>query len=375
MLAIGTVIVISLCMWLRFAIQNVWVMSHMPEPLREEFVVLRQHPEKDILRYHHIIDTWWGISFSDLSVASADWILVGVLVVVTIPFIVIIGLRTARPLSVQFSHLTSAAEAVTRGEFGKQAKLVENAPAEMAYFARDFNAMTLQLARYEHELHASHVAMAHELRSPLTAAMGRLQGMLDGVFQAEPHQLNMVMVQLKSLNHLIEDLHILSLVDAGQLIIDNQILSLTELLHERASWLKPQAEAVGMTFNIHAEDTCLYVGDALRLGQVFTIIMENALRYACDGQQLDVTIHDAIDHYDITFLDYGPGVSDTFLPEIFERFTRADSSRARHSGGSGLGLSLAQAMCVAHGGSIHASLPDTQGLCITMHLPKLHPIN
>ncbi|MCP6576718.1 two-component sensor histidine kinase, partial [Klebsiella pneumoniae] len=81
--------------------------------------------------------------------------------------------------SAQFSQLRIAADEVTDGHFGAQAELTPEAPAELVQFAQNFNAMTRQLARYEKELRASHVAMAHELRSPLTAAMVRLQALLD----------------------------------------------------------------------------------------------------------------------------------------------------------------------------------------------------
>lgn len=88
------------------------------------------------------------------------------LVLVMIPFIVVMGLKHARPLALQFSCLRDAAKDVADGQFGRQAELVKDAPAEMISFAADFNTMTGQLARYEKELRASHVAMAHELRSP-----------------------------------------------------------------------------------------------------------------------------------------------------------------------------------------------------------------
>ena len=83
------------------------------------------------------------------------------LVLVMIPFIVVMGLKHARPLALQFSRLRDAAKDVADGQFGRQAELVKDAPAEMVSFANDFNSMTGQLARYE-ELRASHVAMAHE---------------------------------------------------------------------------------------------------------------------------------------------------------------------------------------------------------------------
>ncbi|MCW2483393.1 ATP-binding protein, partial [Candidatus Symbiopectobacterium sp. NZEC135] len=71
----------------------------------------------------------------------------------------------------------------------------------------------------------------------------------------------------------------------------------------------------------------------------------------------------------IAFRDFGPGVTPDFITDMFERFTRADSSRARHSGGSGLGLSIARAICKAHGGTITAELPTGKGLLFRIQLP------
>lgn len=218
-LAIGSVIVIATCMWLRYAVQNYWIMGRMPPAVRQEFLTLSQNPQANPARFHSIVDTWWGLSYSTPSIASADWVTVALLVLVMIPFIVVMGLKHARPLALQFSRLRDAAKDVAEGQFGRQAELIKDAPAEMVSFATDFNSMTGQLARYEKELRASHVAMAHELRSPLTAAIGRLQGMLDGVFDASPAQLGMVMKQLQHLNRLTDELHLLSLADAGNLVL------------------------------------------------------------------------------------------------------------------------------------------------------------
>lgn len=114
-LAIGSVMVIATCMWLRFAVQNYWIMHKMPPSLREEFIALSRNPEANPARFHQIVDTWWGLSYSTPSIASADWVTVAVLVLVMIPFIVVMGLRYARPLSLQFSRLRDAAKDVTGG--------------------------------------------------------------------------------------------------------------------------------------------------------------------------------------------------------------------------------------------------------------------
>ncbi|WP_312828505.1 sensor histidine kinase [Pantoea anthophila] len=369
LLAIGSVVLIALCMWLRFAVQAVWVYHRMPPALVEEFTRLRQHPASDPARFHQIVDQYWGINFSDPSLASSDWLTVILLVVVTIPLMVLIALRFARPLSAQFSQLATAARAVAQGEFGRPAAVVDAAPQELVRFTEDFNQMTQQLARYERELRASHVAMAHELRSPLTAAMGRLQGILDGVFPADPQQLTMIMKQLTQLSRLTDELHLLSLADAGQLTLNPERFNPAELLRERTGWLLPQAEQAGLTLRVKAPDNLLLCADAFRLGQVVTILCENALRYAADGGVLLISASRDARATILTFRDYGQGVEPDFLPQLFDRFTRADSSRARHSGGSGLGLSIAKAIVDAHGGTITASLPADGGLLIRITLP------
>lgn len=368
-LAIGTVVIIASLMWVRFALENMWIMHHMSPEIKTEFVMLMKDPGINPARFHKIMDDYWGVDYSVPSIASPDWITLGVMVVFTIPFITVLGLRIARPLSEQFGSLVIAAGAVSRGEFSTRAGQIINAPTELVRFTDDFNTMTRQLERYERELRTSHVAMAHELRSPLTAAIGRMQGMLDGVFQPDPEQLKMVMKQLQHLSRLTDELHLLSLADAGQLILNNDNLSLADLLKERANWLKPQAEALGMEIIIRQNGSGLLEGDAFRLAQAFTIIMENALRYASEGRYLTIWIEEGKNLQSICFQDRGPGVTQDFLPALFDRFTRADYSRARHSGGSGLGLSIASAICVAHGGNIIATLPDQGGLLIRVNLP------
>lgn len=113
-LAIGSVMVIATCMWLRFAVQNYWIMHKMPPALREEFVALSRNPEANPARFHQIVDTvgielfhalyrLGGLGDRGGAGAGHD------------PFIVVMGLRYARPLSLQFSRLRDAAKDVTGG--------------------------------------------------------------------------------------------------------------------------------------------------------------------------------------------------------------------------------------------------------------------
>lgn len=117
------------------------------------------------------------------------------LVLVIIPFIVVVGLRYAGSLALQLSRLRGAAKDAAGRQFGRQVEFIRNVPAEVVSFASNFNAMTGKLARYEKELRTSYVVMVHELRSPSATVIGRLQGMPDGVLDASPGQLAVVMKQ------------------------------------------------------------------------------------------------------------------------------------------------------------------------------------
>ncbi|RPD95902.1 two-component sensor histidine kinase [Candidatus Pantoea deserta] len=363
------IVVIALGMWATYLIQYFWITRHLSPEISRELALLMQNPESNPVRLHQILDAAWGIRASLPNIAAPDFLWLGMHVVVTIPIVVIISLRTAKPLSEQFSNLKSIAELVAKGDFTARAALVRRSPEELIQFAQIFNKMVAQLEIYERELKASHVAAAHELRSPLTAAIGRLKGMLDNVFERDEKQLSMVMLQLKNLSRLTDDLHFLSLADAGHLALEIKEIDILALIDERVSWLRPKFAAAELMVSITSKSPCYVQADAFRMGQVFNALFENAIRYCGKGCSLKVHISRFDDHVEISFLDDGPGVPTDFLPKMYDRFTRNDTSRSRNSGGSGLGLSIANAICHAHNGKITSRLPAAKGLLTLIHLP------
>lgn len=368
-LTIGCITVIAFCMWLRYFINNIWIAYEMPQSERIELTELRQNPNKDIHRYHEIIDKWYGIQYSDPNIDSSDWMLLFILVIITAPVMFFIILRAVRPVSMHISQLASVTRSVAKGSFGVCAEMHAQLPDELYGLTIDINAMSSQLARYEKELKASNVAMAHELRSPLTASIGRLQGMLDGVFEPSHAQLSMVMRQLQDLNRLVDDLHFLSLADAGQLHLNMLKCNIVEVIKEKVAWAKPRLLEYEITATITTESKVSCIVDSFRLGQVISILLDNAIRYASEGKKIDINIQTRDNWALISFRDYGPGVTDAFLAILFERFSRADISRSRHSGGSGLGLSIATVICEAQGGSLKADKAPSGGLIFTIKLP------
>ncbi|WP_336232899.1 sensor histidine kinase [Citrobacter farmeri] len=369
-LAVGSIILISFCMWLRFFIDNKWHEHRMPAEVRAELAELIKNPERDINRYHAIIDQWYGVDYWKPELGSTDWLILTVLVLIVMPVIFTLTLRTARPLSKHISALANAAKSVALGSFGVKVKIPDNLPLELRSLSENFNGMSMQLERYEKDLKRSHVAMAHELRSPLTAATGRLQGMIDGVFEPSETQLKMVMQQLNELNRLVEDLHLLKLADAGQLNLSMIPVCLNEIVREKIAWIAPSAEKSGVAIRHNQNMMLNATADPYRLGQVFLILMDNALRYAAEGGLLEISYDATPETVSVIFRDEGPAVSDELLEDIFTPFVREEVSRSRHSGGSGLGLSIARAICEAQEGHIAVEKNEKRGLAFRVSLRR-----
>lgn len=369
LLALGVVLLIALGMWLRFATETYAIEQKIPPATRARIAALSASPKEHeqelwgyLRQYYHPQDFVPGV-------LGTDWLLFYALVVASIPLIVLLGFAASRPLSRQFSIVAATARRVTQGDFSARADLVPNAPAELNRLAEDFNAMCEKLSRYEREVLDSSAILAHELRTPLNAAMGRLQGIIDGVFEPQPEQLAMIHRQLLQLNRLVSDLHFLSVARAGELRLSEDRFDLAELVKERVTWSALALQEAGINSTVDATSPALWYGDRDRIGQVISILIENVIGYASNGGSLAIHVGQENGAQKIMVEDCGPGVPANELPRIFDRFWRAEHSRGRHSGGSGLGLSIAGVIVEAHGGAIRADNIPVGGLRVIVTLP------
>lgn len=290
-----------------------------------------------------------------------------------VSIIIYVTLRAVRPISQHITHLAQVARSVSKGEFGTKVEGPIPVPSELNGLTEDINVMSAQLARFDKDLKISHIALAHELRSPLTAAIGRLQGMIDGIFPSSHEQHMLVMRQLHHLNRLVEDLHLFSLARADQLHLNFQELIIDDVIREKIAWLKPKLLEFDVKVQVFSENKTLCNADHFRIGQVVLILLDNAIRYASEGKRIDISCYSTDTNSCFEVKDYGLGVSDEFMNEMFIRFSRADSSRSRNSGGSGLGLSIAEAIVHAHQGSITVRKNSGTGLIFKVCLPKKKP--
>jgi len=264
-----------------------------------------------------------------------------------------------------------AADALAQGDLSARAPV--QGSREFRHFARSFNrlAETLETAdRQRRELMAD---VAHELRTPLAVIQGNLEGLRDGVYEATPDHLDLVLDETYKLSRLVEDLRLLTLAEAGQLTLDVQTLNVRQLLADVRDTYAYQAGEADISLALDlAESLPPLSADPQRLGQVLGNLLTNALRHTPPGGA--VTLGAAVvpgeNLLQLWVSDTGEGIPPDDLMRIFDRFWRGDVARSRTTGaGSGLGLAIAKSLVEAHRGRIWAESELGLGTTVTCQLP------
>jgi signal transduction histidine kinase len=239
-----------------------------------------------------------------------------------------------------------------------------------------FNKMVDELERADQQRRNLTADIAHELRTPLHIMQGKLEGMLDGVYEANAQHLQETLEETQLLNRLVEDLQTLSLAEAGALPLHMGRVRVAELLRDVAASFSGQAADLGIELTTELTASDLQANaDYVRLNQVLANLVANALRHTPTGGQVTVEAQAADNGgLRIAVRDTGAGIPEEDLPFIFDRFWRGDRARGRGSRGreaasSGLGLAIARELVQAHGGRIEVESAVEVGTEFTIELP------
>lgn len=273
--------------------------------------------------------------------------------------------RILRPIEL----LTLAARRFEAGDLDQ--RVPEAGEAEIAQLGHAFNSMAAGLARTEHLRRTMVTDIAHELRTPLSNVRSYLEALEDGVLQPSADILECLRDESAHLARLVDDLQELSLAEAGQMRLDRQAVRPGELLFGITQVLRAQAEARGLTLELDVgADLPPVLADETRLGQVVRNLVSNAITHTPAGGTIVVRGTATTEGVCISVSDTGSGIPAEHLPYIFERFYRADRSRARSTGGAGLGLAIARQLVRAHNGDIAVESALGRGTTFRFTLPK-----
>jgi signal transduction histidine kinase len=280
----------------------------------------------------------------------------------------LLGIFLSRTLTRPIRELTEATHEVAGGNLGLQVSV--RSKDEMGELAASFNKMSTDLARSTNARKQMTADIAHELRTPLSLILGHAEAVHDGVLPPTRENFEIIREEASRLEHLVDDLRILSLADAGELSFNIQEVSPEKLLKDvQATYLHiARQRNVKIQVEVEPDIPTLNI-DPGRITQVLTNILDNALRHTPEGGQINLLAHRVDQGVDISIQDSGPGIQGDDANRIFERFYRTDSSRHRDEGGSGLGLAIAKSIMQAHNGLIWAESIPGQGLTVTIRLP------
>lgn len=274
----------------------------------------------------------------------------------------------SRKILAPVKTLTSAARRLGRGDLSQRVQLKDK--GEMGELAEAFNSMAGDLERSE-QLRQNMVAdAAHELRTPLSNIKGYLEAIRDGIKKPDADTIRSLDEEATLLSRLVDDLQALSLAEAGELKLNRQEEDIIKLIKQAVAAKQTQAVAKGVSISTEVSKKLPSVNvDSRRIGQVLHNLLENAIAHTAKNGSIVVTAQKQDNWVKVSMTDTGEGIPAEDLPSIFERFYRVDKSRARATGGSGLGLTIAKRLVEAHGGKIEARSELGKGSCFSFTLP------
>lgn len=278
-----------------------------------------------------------GIAVATVTAAAVSWI---------------VSTRIVGPIG----DLAVVARDISRGDY--EARIDVGGSDELTVLGRAFNEMAASLASAEERRRQLLSDVAHELRTPLATIDAYLEGLADGVVEPNADTWALLRNECGRLGRITQDLTKVSQAEERQLDLRIQPVAAVALLEAAAGAATPAFAAKGVELRISPEGDGLRVNvDPDRLGEVLANLLGNALRHTPAGGTVTLAAERDDDDVMLTVTDSGEGLAPDDLERIFERFYRADRSRSRDQGGSGIGLAIARALVEAHGGQLWAESP------------------
>jgi signal transduction histidine kinase len=316
-------------------------------------LLLGQAPQRNPAEERYLARTSWAL-------AAAAAIALGIALV--------LGILLAQFITRPVRSLTKAAAAIAEGDLYQQVPV--HSDDELGQLALQFNRMSKDLAQATAARRRMTADIAHDLRTPLTVIAGYLEALRDEVLTPTPKRFGMMYDETQHLLHMVEDLHTLSLADAGTLALNPAPIKPLALLEQVADIFQHSAQQQQIALQVESDSDLPELQiDHNQMVRTLSNLLSNALRYTPDGGRITLGAHQDADQLVLEVADTGSGIDENELQNIFERFYRTDTSRTLETGGSGLGLAIVRSIVEAHGGTVSASSRLGHGTTFSIRLP------
>lgn len=279
------------------------------------------------------------------------------------------GNALARRLTGRFAGLTAAAEKWGQGRFDTRVGV--EGDDELAVLAETMNRMASRLEEQSKLRKKLTGDISHELRTPLTTVQSYLEAFLDGVMEPDKKNMHAILDESHRLGRLVNDLQALTDTELGEKNINLVPLDIAAFSGREAERIRPLLLQKGIGLHVELENGPVTVlADETLLARILGNLLVNAYKYTPEGGRITVSVFSLEDDAGVAVADTGIGIEAEHLPHIFERFYRADPSRTRATGGSGIGLAIVKEMAEAMGGYVQVESEPGRGSTFRVYLRK-----
>lgn len=276
------------------------------------------------------------------------------------------GVVWARRLSRPIHSAVLAVEQIAGGQY---ASLMheKTGTLELDALTQAVNRLAASILQQENLRKQLTADVAHELRTPLTTLQTHLEAMLMGLWEPTPERLQSNLDEVARVGKIVSDLENLASADSGAMKLRRVPTPLKELAQDAAGSFEAEIQRKGLRVQVTGPDVTAWV-DPDRMTQALVNLLSNAVKYTPEGGSVSVELAREKDRAFLRVKDTGVGIAPKDLPLIFERFYRADPSRNRDTGGSGIGLAIVKTIVQAHGGTVTAYSALGEGSCFEVEL-------
>ncbi|MDD4716419.1 MAG: ATP-binding protein [Oscillospiraceae bacterium] len=281
---------------------------------------------------------------------------------------IFIGMYTSKRLSGPISRVIKKAEQISQGNYNGRIVEAPNT-REIVELTDSINTLAESLGRQEILRKRLTADVAHELRTPITNLQGHLEAMIDGVWEADTERLKSCHEETVRLTKIVMDLESLARYENEKLRLQLEDINISQCLSKALKSFENEINRKGILIITDLTDQQAWA-DKDKIMQVFFNLISNAIKYTPSGGKISLSVSDNSDYVVISIKDTGIGISEEDLPNIFERFYRADKSRTRETGGAGIGLAIAKSIVAAHKGSIEVKSEYGKGSEFIVYLHR-----
>jgi signal transduction histidine kinase len=273
---------------------------------------------------------------------------VGIAAGIVTPFAVLLAVVLARQIARPVHQLTSASEAMARGDFEQRVEVERQ--DEVGRLAKAFSVMAERVGERDAQMRALIANVSHDLKTPMTSIIGYAQALRDGVTDDTKRAAETIQRQATVAHELLADLLFLSEIDSGQSVRVEGEATAREIVEAAAFRIQPAMEAKAVRLALEVDETAIIAGvDAQRVVRALTNVLDNAVRFSPEGEVVRVSAIQEGGSVRLEVENRGPRISEEDLPHVLERFYRGKSGGY---GGHGLGLAIANEAIELNGGSI-----------------------